>query len=932
MQHDNTVSITIDGSSITTAPGRLLIEVAREAGFNIPSLCWHRKLSPTGACRLCIVKVAGMRGLVTSCSTRVEDGMTVTAFDEELETERRFILASLMSEVAIGTDGSHRDEFAELAVRYGLADSTTPPRPPVEALGLPLAHGDRPGIDGSSVILTYDPSHCIKCFRCVKGCDEVQGKGVIGILGRGIDSYISAGMEGWGSSECDGCGECVQLCPTGALVEKPNRDAIRRAGLFSGDTLPPNAHTVRTTCSYCGVGCQLELLVVGNQIVRSNGVEGVLPNDGRLCVKGRFGYDFVNSPERLTVPLIKENGAFREASWDEALDRAAQAFLSIKKQYGSDALAGLSSAKCSNEDNYLFQKLVRVAFGTNNLDYCTRLCHASTVTAMLKALGDGAATNSIQDYEHVDCALVIGNNMIETHPVTATYLKRGLVNGGKLVVIDPRWTPLADWADVWLQPRLGTDVALLNGMARIAMAEGWVDRDFIAKRVSGGLQSLEQLRLAVEPYDEAEVERICGVPADKLREATRLYATAGRSIIATGMGMSQQAVGTNNVFALINLMLVAGQVGREGAGISPPRGQSNVQGATDVGASPIFYPGYIPAADAANRGRIAALWGYPAAELPGERGFSTVEIMKAAGDGKVHGLYIMGENPLHTDPNLNHVEEAVDRLDFMLVQDIFMTPTALRADVVLPATSFAEKDGTFTNSDRRVMRVRKAVAAPGQARDDSWIVQEIARRMGRPVGPGGSPEQYASSESIWNEATKAAPIMAGITYRRIDRQGIQWPCASADDPGQPTLFLEKFNTPDGLARMTPVAYVSGAEATDDEFPLLMNSGRILYQFHSSTMSLRSAPLSAFASESYILVHSDDARRFGLADGARVRVRSRRGELATVVRIDDGVTPGETFMPFHFPNALVNKLTRDELDPLSRIAPLKLSAVCVEAIR
>ncbi|HUW70919.1 MAG TPA: formate dehydrogenase subunit alpha [bacterium] len=932
MQQDNTISITIDGTRVTTKPGRLLLEVAREAGFSIPSLCWHRKLSPTGACRLCIVKVAGMRGLVTSCSTRVEDGMTVTAFDEELETERTFILASLMSEVAVGTDGSHRDEFAELTVRYGLADSITPPRPPVEALGLPLAHGDRPGVDDSSVILTYDPSHCIKCFRCVKGCDEVQGKGVIGILGRGIDSYISAGMEGWGSSECDGCGECVQMCPTGALVEKPNRDAIRRAGLFAGGLVQPVAQKVRTTCSYCGVGCQLELTVIDNRIVQANGVEGVLPNDGRLCVKGRFGYDFVNSPERLTVPLIKENGAFREASWDEALDRAAEAFISIKKQYGSDALAGLSSAKCSNEDNYLFQKLVRIAFGTNNLDYCTRLCHASTVTAMLKALGDGAATNSIQDYETVDCALVIGNNMIETHPVTATYLKRGLVNGGKLVVIDPRWTPLADWADVWLQPRLGTDVALLNGMARIAIQQGWVDKNFMATRVSGGLEALEQLRLAVEPYDGAEVERICGVPADKLYEATRLYATAGTSIIATGMGMSQQAVGTNNVFALINLMLIAGQVGREGAGISPPRGQSNVQGATDVGASPIFYPGYIPAADEANRARIGALWGYPAAELPGARGFSTVEIMKAAGDGKVHGLYIMGENPLHTDPNLNHVEEAVEKLDFMLVQDIFMTPTAMRADVVLPATSFAEKDGTFTNSDRRVMRVRKAVATPGQARDDSWIIQEIARRMERPVGPGGSSEPYASSEAIWNEATKAAPIIAGITYKRIDHQGIQWPCTDADHPGQATLFLEKFNTPDGLARITPVAYVSGSELIDDEFPLLLNSGRILYQFHSSTMSLRSAPLSAFASESYILVHSDDARRFSLADGARVRVRSRRGELATVVRIDDGVTPGETFMPFHFPNALVNKLTRDELDPLSRIAPLKLSAVCVEAIR
>lgn len=931
MQQD-TISITIDGSKVSTRPGRLLLEVAREAGFRIPGLCHHRKLSPIGACRLCIVKVSGMRGLVTSCSTRVEDGMTVTAFDDELESERRFILASLMSEVGLGTDGSHRDEFAELAVRYGLADATTPPRPPVQALGLPLAHGERPGIDDSSPILSYDPSCCIKCFRCVRGCDEVQGKGVIGILGRGIDSYISAGVEGWSGSECDGCGECVQLCPTGALVEKPNRDAIRNAGIFAGKAQSSNVHMVQSTCTYCGVGCQLELVVIGDRIVRANGVEGVLPNDGRLCVKGRFGYDFVGSPERLTVPLIKENGKFREASWDEALDRAAQAFLAIKQKYGSDALAGLSSAKCSNEDNYLFQKFVRVAFGTNNLDYCTRLCHASTVTAMLKALGDGAATNSIQDYEKVDCALVIGNNMIETHPVTATYLKRGLANGGKLVVIDPRWTPLADWADVWLQPRLGTDVALLNGMARIAIAEGWVRRDFVASRVSGGLEALEQLRLAVEPYDPAKVKRICGVPADKLREATRLYATAGTSIIATGMGMSQQAVGTNNVFALINLMLVAGQVGREGAGISPPRGQSNVQGATDVGASPIFYPGYIPAANEANRARIAALWGYPTAELPGARGFSTVEIMKAAGDGKVHGLYIMGENPLHTDPNLNHVEEAVGRLDFMLVQDIFMTPTAMRADVVLPATSFAEKDGTFTNSDRRVMRVRKAVPAPGQARDDSWIIQEIARRMRRPIGPDGSSALYPSAEHIWNEAAKAAPIVAGITYKRIEHQGIQWPCTSADHPGQATLFLEKFNTADGLARITPVAYVSGSEPTDDAYPLLLNTGRILYQFHSSTMSLRSAPLSAFASESYIMVHSDDARRFALADGAPVRVRSRRGELETVVRIDDGVTPGETFMPFHFPNALVNKLTRDELDPLSRIAPLKLSAVRVEAIR
>jgi len=922
----NAITITIDGKPIQTTTGRLLIEVAREAGYKIPSLCWHRKLSPTGACRLCIVKVAGMRGLVTSCTTEVTDGMVVTAFDDELEEERKFLVASLMTEVAVGTDGSHRDEFAELCVRYGFADSIAPPRMPTEVMGLPLAGEDWHTVDDTSPVLTFDPSKCIKCFRCVKGCEEVQGKGVIGVLDRGIHSYISAGMDGWGGSECDGCGECVQLCPTGALVEKPNRAEMAFAGVHSSKEKPKK---VQTTCSYCGVGCQLSLTVLDGTIVRSDGVEGVLPNDGRLCVKGRFGYDFVHSPERLTVPLIKENGAFREATWDEALDAAAAGFLKVKEKYGPDALAGYTSAKCTNEDNYLFQKFTRIAFGTNNLDYCTRLCHASTVTAMLKALGDGAATASIEDYETVDCALVIGNNMIETHPVTATYLKRGLARGGKLVVIDPRWTPLAPYADVWLQPRMGTDVALLNGMARIAIKEGWIDEDFIARRVSGGLGSLEALKLAVEPYDPAEVTRLTGVPADKLLLATRLYATAGKSIIATGMGMSQQAVGTNNVFALINLMLATGQVGREGAGISPPRGQNNVQGATDVGASPIFYPGYIPASDDANRARIAALWGYPVAELPSARGLTTVEIIKAVGDGKVHALYVMGENPLHTDPNLNHVEHAIHMLDFMVVQDIFMTPTAMKADVVLPASSFAEKDGTFTNSDRRVLRVRKAVELPGQARNDSWIIQEIARRMNRPIGPYGSASPYPSASSIWDEIAVAAPIVAGISYRRLEAHGIQWPCPTADHPGQRTLFLERFNTPDGLARIMPVAYASGAEEPDAEYPLVLNTGRILYQFHSSTMSLRSAPLATFASESYLLMHTDDALRYDLPDGAKVRVLSRRGELTTTLKIDDGVIPGETFMPFHYPDAQVNRLTRDELDPSSRIAPLKLSAVRVE---
>ncbi|MGO8695659.1 MAG: formate dehydrogenase subunit alpha [Rectinemataceae bacterium] len=915
MSSGDKVNISIDGRSVSAREGGPLLPAAREAGFDIPSLCWHRKLTPTGACRLCAVKIEGTRGLVTSCSTPVVDGMSVTAFDEELEEARRYILSSLLSEVKVGSDGSHRDEFEELCLRYGLPGSDGSRFEPLAKEPLPL--------DLSSPVLSFDPNRCIMCFRCVKACDEVQGKAVIGVQERGSRSRIAAGQSRWGNSECDGCGECVQLCPTGALVEKPHRAELSAASFF-----PRHPERVRTTCIYCGVGCQIELSVLEGRALRADGAEGLWPNDGRLCVKGRFGNDFLDHPDRLTEPLMREGGGFRRASWEEALDAAARGFLAIKEKYGPDALAGYSSAKCSNEENYLFQKLARITFGTNNLDYCTRLCHASTVTAMLRSLGDGAGSNSIGDYESTDCVLVIGNNMVETHPVTATYLKRGVRRGARLVVVDPRRTPLADLAAVWLQPRLGTDVALLNGMTRIAMEELWIDRPFIEGRVSGGMEAYRELERRVSPYTPELVRRICGVDPAPLREATRLYATAPTAIIATGMGMSQQTVGTNNVFALINLMLVTGQIGKPRSGMAPPRGQNNVQGATDVGCSPIYYPGYIPASDEANRARVAALWGYPAEELPGEKGLTTVEIVRAAGEGRVRGLYIMGENPMHTDPNLNHAAEALGRLELLVVQDIFMTPTAEKAHIVFPAAAFAEKDGTITNSDRRVLRLRRALASPGAARPDSWILEEIARRMGRPIGPWNA-AHYPDASAIWDELAQAAPIFSGISYGRIEREGIQWPCPARDHPGTPTLFLERFNTPDGLARLVPVDYEEQTELADARYPFLLNTGRILYQYHSSTLSLRCPSLRAFAKASYVLVNPADADRLGLVQGERVRLSSRRGELETELRIDPGVSAGELFMPFHFPDALVNRLTRDELDPSSKIAPFKLSACALE---
>jgi len=903
------VTITIDNKTIKAPAGANLLEVARSNGFPVPGLCYHRKLTPTGACRLCLVKIEGMRGLVTSCTVKVSEGMKVTAFDDEIEDTRRLLLNYLLYEHDDSHDGTYPDELRELVLRYGLD------RP--ENRWLPSAWKSLPfERENTSPVLTYDPAKCIKCFRCIKACDEVQGKNVLSFTERGIGSYIIAGTGIWGESECDGCGECIQLCPTGAIVEKPYRNTINLGKVDK---------RVITTCPYCGVGCQIELLVQDGLIVRSNGVEGVSPNDGRLCVKGRFGYEFVHSGDRLTKPLIKRNGRFEEASWDEALNLIAEKFTAIKEKYGPDSLAGYASAKCTNEDNYLFQKFIRTVFGTNNIDYCTRLCHASTVTAMLKAIGDGAGSNPIEDFESVDCLFVTGNNIIDTHPITATYVKRGAAKGQKIIVVDPKWTPLVRYATVWLQPKLGTDVALLNGLCHIIIEKGWMDREFIERRVEGGMEAFEELKKLVAAYTPSRVASITSVPEEKLELAARLYATSPTSMIATGMGMSQQVTGTHNVFSLINMMLITGQVGRERCGINPPRGQNNVQGATDVGCSPVNFPGYIQVLNDDNRRKVAGVWGVPFESLSARPGLTTVEIMQAAYDGRIRAMYIMGENPMISDPNLNHTQDALEKMEFVVVQDIFHTETTPFADVVLPASSWAEKEGTFVNSDRRVLRVRKAVECPGEAREDWKIIHELAARMGKPM------PAYRNESEIFDELAKVTPIMTGISFERLEKGSIQWPCPHHDHPGTPTLYLERFNTPAGRGKLFPVEYTPQNERIDGEFPLMLNSGRLLYHYHTATMTRRTKALRDFVNEAFVLMHPNDAARELITEGSRVRIESRRGVIETTARISEEVLEGEVFMPWHFTESQVNRLTRDELDPYSKIAPFKLSAVRVKRI-
>jgi formate dehydrogenase alpha subunit len=895
----NEDTIVINRMEYGFSPGETILQVAERNGIDIPTICRLEGCTPTGACRICVVEVEGARNLLPSCATPAAPGMVVETESERVVRSRRINLELLLASGnhnCLTCEANGNCRLQELAYRYqveAVRFSESPSRYPAEM---------------ENALIIRDFSRCILCGRCVQACNEVQVNNAISFGYRGAASKIVAkGDLPYHKSDCVFCGECVQACPVGALLEKQSRFKARQW----------EAERVQTTCPYCGVGCQIYLHMKDGKVIRVTGVEGAAPNFGSLCVKGRFGYDFIGEPERLTTPLIRENGVFKEASWDEALSLVAEKLSEIKNVHGPDSIGIFSSAKITNEENYLAQKFARAVIGTNNIDHCARLCHASTVAGLVASFGSGAMTNPIGDIDESELILVTGSNTTEAHPVISSHIKRAIESGrSKLIVVDPRRIPLTEFATLWLRQNLGTDVAWVNGMMHVIIREGLYDRQYIEARTEG----FEDLKGVVERYTPEYVQEITGIPADDLIGAARMYARAASASIFFAMGITQHSTGTDNVRSLANLSMLCGNVGVPGGGVNPLRGQNNVQGACDLGALPNVFSGYQPVGDRIIRERMAKAWKLK--DLPESPGLTVTEMVEGAGKGEIKALYIIGENPLVSDPDLNHAERAFQQLEFLVVQDIFFSETAMFAHVVLPSTSFAEKDGTFTNTERKVQRVRKAANPPGKARGDWGIVCELSSRMGYSMA-------YEDSEGIMREIAAVTPSYGGISYRRLDEEDIHWPCTSTEHRGTPRLHVGKFTR--GLGLFHAIDYVPPAEIPDGQYPLFLTTGRVLYHFHTGTMTMRSDGLNEIVPECFVEISPYDARHYKLKDGDMLRVSSRRGEITARARVSDKAVKGTIFIPFHFAKAAANRLTNAALDPIAKIPEFKVCAVKIEKI-
>jgi formate dehydrogenase major subunit len=939
---ERTVSLSVDGRAVTVPVGTTIWRAAREVGVDIPVLCHDERYDPVGVCRMCVVDTGG-RAYAASCVRPCEADMEVMTSTPELERSRAVLTELLVADQpSRGEDPKQTttadNELIAVADGYGIYEVDD------------LFAGPARGTDMTNHVIAVDHDSCILCDRCVRACDDVQGNDVIGRSGKGYATRIAFDLDDpMGESSCVTCGECVSACPTGALTNK----AINNVPIQPRSKL----EAVDTVCPYCGVGCALTYYVDRERGAISFAEGRDQPgNQGRLCVKGRYGWDYAASPQRLTRPLIRieesypkgplsadvreDDGQprkrgrgrkpgglvpyeevmphFREASWEEALDLVAARLGEIYEQSGPDGIAGFGSAKCSNEEAYLFQKLIRTAFRSNNVDHCTRLCHASSVAALFEGVGSGAVSTTYGDIANADVAIITGSNATANHPVASSFFKQARRNGTKIVYIDPRAGTVADHADIFCQLKPGTDVALYNAIMHEVIRLGLVDEEFIEERTS----NYDELAQTVQAYPPELAAQVTGVDAEVIREVARLWGEAGAGVIYWGMGISQHTTGTDNARCLIAMCAITGNVGKPGTGLHPLRGQNNVQGASDAGLIPMFYPNYASAADTEARVRFEQAWG---TELNPDNGLTVTEVIKSILADGVRGMYMLGENPFLSDPNINKVRKALSKLDFLVVQDIFLTETAEFADVILPASSYLEKDGTYTNTDRRVQRGRKVFDPPGQARVDWEIVADIAGRLGLDW-------HYSSPREVFEEMVALMPDYTNLTYDNLGPSGKLYPNPDPEhSDGTVVLFDERFNTADRLAHLVPAQWLPGKELPSQDYPYVLNTGRLLEHWHTGSMTRRSFALDSIAPRAEAYVNPQDAAELGLADGGLARVWSRRGSIVLNVRVSHREARGNLFIPFHFREAAANLLTIDEIDPFGKIPEFKFCAVNIAPV-
>lgn len=911
-----TIRFTLDGNEVTAKAGDTIWEVANGRGLVIPHLC-HKPAPgyrPDGNCRACMVEIEGERNLIASCIREPVEGMVVTTDSARAANARKMVIEMLLADQPprdVARDRS--SHFWDMADATGLSESRFPP---LEQDRVPL-------LDDSHVAMRVNMDACIQCGLCVRACREVQVNDVFGMAGRGHSTFPVLDFDDpMGDSTCVACGECVQACPTGALMESSVLDDAQQGDSADFD------YEVASVCPFCGVGCQISLKIKDNEVKYVDGIDGPA-NENRLCVKGRFGYDYIHHPHRLTKPLIRRDDApakglnvdpanplthFREATWEEALDFAADGL----RGRGTE-VAGFGSAKCTNEEAYLFQKLIRQGFGHNNVDHCTRLCHASSVAALMENVGSGAVTATFNEIENADVAIIIGANPVENHPVAATYFKQFTKRGGKLIVMDPRGVGLRKFASHMLQFRPGADVSLLNAIMHVIVEEKLYDRQYIEAYT----ENWEAEKQHLKDFSPEKMAPICGIEPDVLRDVARTFAGARAAMIFWGMGVSQHIHGTDNARCLISLALMTGQVGRPGAGLHPLRGQNNVQGASDAGLIPMFLPDYQSVKDDGVRRAFTEVW--ESGDFSSVPGLTVTEIIDDIHAGNTKAMYILGENPAMSDPDVDHAREALAKLDHLIVQDLFITETANYADVILPASAFAEKSGTVTNTNRQVQMGRPALSPPGEARLDWEITVELANRLGLEW-------EYESPADVFAEMAINMPSFANITWDRLERENaVTYPSLSPEDPGQSIVFGDGFPREGGRARFTPASVIPPDEVPDEEYPMILTTGRQLEHWHTGSMTRRSRVLDAVEPEANCSLHPSTLRKMGVEPGGMVRLVTRRGSITIMARADRAVAPDMVFVPFAFVEAAANVLTNPAIDPYGKIPEFKFAAVRVEAV-